>query len=115
MTTKLKQMQIELVKDVKDNGELETEVFYSPKFIPFSKLIKATKTLEAVEDKPEMEAMDEMFQVVADLYNNQFTAQELMDGLHAPDAVKVIRENIEFISTGELPEDKEEDKKEDKK
>ncbi|OEK41308.1 phage tail assembly chaperone G [Staphylococcus saprophyticus] len=111
MTTKLNQMKIELVKDVKDNGELETEVFYSPKFIPFSKLIRATKTLEKVEDKSEMEAIDEMFQVVADLYNNQFTAQELSDGLHAPDAVRVIRENIEFISTGELPEDAKKAKK----
>ena len=32
-----------------------------------------------------------------------------MDGLHAPDAAKVIEENISFLSTGELP------KKEDKK
>lgn len=96
-------MSIELVTDVKDNGELVTKEYYTPNFIPFSKLMKATATLDKLEDKSEMEAMDEMMQVICDLYNNQFTTDQLMDGLHAPDAVRVIRENIEFISTGELP------------
>ena len=103
MTTKTKQMSIELIQEVKDNGELVTQEFKSPTFIPFSKLMKDTKQLEKLEDKSEMEAMDEMMQVICDLYNNQFTPDQLMDGLHAPDAVRVIRENIEFISTGELP------------
>ncbi|RIL33023.1 hypothetical protein BUY98_08820 [Staphylococcus gallinarum] len=103
MTTKLKQMSIELVKDVNENGELITEKYETPKFIPFSKLMKATKKLEKLEDKSEMEAMDEMFEVICDLYNNQFTVEQLTDGLHAPDAVRIIQENIEFISTGEIP------------
>ncbi|MEP9852106.1 hypothetical protein ABDK10_05325 [Staphylococcus aureus] len=103
MTTKLKQMQIDLVKEVKDNGDVITESFKTPKFIPFSKLMKATKKLEKLEEKSEMDAMDEMLEVICDLYNNQFTPDQLMDGLHAPDAVRIIRENIEFISTGELP------------
>lgn len=103
MTTKTKQMSIELIQDVNENGELVTKEYQTPKFIPFSKLMKATKQLEKLEDKSEMEAMDEMMQVICDLYNNQFTPDQLMDGLHAPDAVRVIRENIEFISTGELP------------
>lgn len=103
MTTKTKQMSIELIQDVNENGELVTKEYQTPKFIPFSKLMKATKKLEKLEDKSEMEAMDEMMQAICDLYNNQFTTEELMDGLHAPDAVRVIRENIEFISTGELP------------
>lgn len=103
MTTKTKQMSIELIQDVNENGELVTKEYQTPKFIPFSKLMKATKQLEKLEDKSEMEAMDEMMQVICDLYNNQFTPDQLMNGLHAPDAVRVIRENIEFISTGELP------------
>lgn len=103
MTTKTKQMSIELIQDVNENGELVTKEYQTPKFIPFSKLMKATEKLEKLEDKSEMEAMDEMMQVICDFYNNQFTTEELMDGLHAPDAVRVIRENIEFISTGELP------------
>lgn len=103
MTTKNKQMSIELIQDVKEDGELVTKEYKTPKFIPFSKLMKATKKLEKIEEKSEMEAMDEMMEVICDLYDNQFTAQELMDGLHAPDAVNIIKENVEFISTGELP------------
>jgi hypothetical protein len=103
MTTKLKEMSIELVTNVNEDGSVETQEYKTPTFIPFSKLMKATKKLEALEDKSEMEAMDEMFEVICDLYNNQFTVKQLTDGLHAPDAVRIIQENIEFISTGEIP------------
>lgn len=103
MTTKTKQMTIELVTEVKENGELVTQEFKTPIFIPFSKLIKITKELQGLEDKSEMEAMEEMAKVICDLYNKQFTPEQLMDGLHSPDAVRIIKENVEFISTGELP------------
>lgn len=92
-----KQMKIELVTDVKDNGELVKETFNAPNFIPFSKLIEVTKKLEGLEDKSEMDAMKETFQVVCDLYN-QFTVQELMDGLDSREAVSIIQENIQQLS-----------------
>ena len=98
MAKQQKQMSIELVTDVKDNGEVETKVYKAPNFIPFSKLIQATTTLEGLEDKSEMEAMQETFKVVCDLYNNQFTVQELMDGLDSRNAVSIIQENIQQLS-----------------
>ncbi|WP_305809139.1 phage tail assembly chaperone G [Staphylococcus epidermidis] len=95
-----KQMKIELVTDVKDNGELVKETFNAPNFIPFSKLIEVTKKLEGLEDKSEMEAMEETFGAVVELYNHQFTVKQLMDGLDSREAVAVIQENIEYLSTG---------------
>ena len=36
--------------------------------------------------------------VIPDLYNNQFTVQELMDGLDSRNAVSIIQENIQQLS-----------------
>lgn len=110
MTKQFKQMSIDLITDVKEDGELVTTTYKTKGFIPFSKLMKITKKLEGMDKLSEQEAMEETFKVICeDLYENQFTVEQLMDGLHAPDAAKVIEENISFLSTGELP------KKEDKK
>ena len=110
MTKQFKQMSIELITDVKEDGEVVVTTYKTKGFIPFSKLMKITKKLEGMDKLSEQEAMEETFKVICeDLYENQFTVEQLMDGLHAPDAAKVIEENISFLSTGELP------KKEDKK
>ena len=98
MAKQQKQMSIELVTDIKDNGELETKVYKAPAFIPFSSLIQATTKLEGLEDKSEMDAMKETFQVVCDLYNNQFEVQELMDGLDSREAVSIIQGNIQQLA-----------------
>ncbi|WP_434795913.1 phage tail assembly chaperone G [Staphylococcus equorum] len=119
---------IELIKDIKEDGEVETKVYFTPKFIPFSKLIEITDKLQEIEkveesdkeneesetetiketEKSETETIKEMFKLVAeDIYNNQFTAEELMDGLHAPEAIKTVQEQIAFISEGKVTEDNE--------
>ena len=98
MAKQQKQMSIELVTDVKDNGELVTETYKAPNFIPFSKLIEATTKLDGLDDKSEMDAMKETFSVVCDLYNNQFTVEDLMNGLDSRTAVSVIQENIQHLS-----------------
>ena len=112
MTKQFKQMSIDLITDVKEDGELVTTTYKTKGFIPFSKLMKITKKLEGMDKLSEQEAMEETFKVICeDLYENQFTVEQLMDGLHAPDAAKVIEENITFLSTGELPKKEKEDKK----
>lgn len=108
---------IELIKDIKEDGEVETKVYFTPKFIPFSKLIAITDKLQEIEkvdesdkenEKSETETIKEMFKLVAeDIYNNQFTSEELMDGLHAPEAIKTVQEQIAFISEGKVTEDNE--------
>lgn len=100
---------IELITGEKENGEFETKVYFTPKFIPFSELMNLFKKLEDIEKlekESEFEAIQEMFKVVAeDIYKEQFTAQELMDGLHAPEAVPALQEQIQFISEGKLSEE----------
>lgn len=100
MAKQTKQLKIELVTDVKDNGELVTQTFEAPKFIPFSKLIDTTKKLEGLEEKSEMEAMQETFGVIVELYNGQFTVEQLMNGLDAREAVSVIQEQISVLTNG---------------
>ncbi|EGQ3068542.1 hypothetical protein I0P04_001895 [Staphylococcus pseudintermedius] len=97
---KKKELKIELITDVKDNGELVTEVYKAPDFIPFSKLVNATKKLESLETATEVEAMIAMFEVLVDLYNNQFTLETLMNGLDARDALKVVETNIGALAGG---------------
>lgn len=102
----MKKNYIELITEVDKNGEVkDKKVYVTPGFIPFSKLIEASTVLESVEEKSEMEGLQEMLKVVCDLYNNQFTPEELMDGLHAPDAIETLQAQIEFISTGKVSEE----------
>lgn len=105
MAKQNKTMSIKLVTDVKDNGELVTKEYYTPNFIPFSKLMKATATLDKLEDKSEMEAMEVTFSIISDLYNNQFTVEELMDGLDSRVAVSVIEKNMEYLTSGVAEEE----------
>ncbi|WP_337227982.1 phage tail assembly chaperone G [Staphylococcus succinus] len=105
MTKQTKVNFIELIKGENENGELETEIFVTRKFIPFPELMELTKRLEALKDKSEMEAMQEMFKIVADLYKGKFTVEELMNGLHAPEAVETLQEQIQFVSEGYVSEE----------
>ncbi|WHI58996.1 hypothetical protein PYH69_09530 [Mammaliicoccus lentus] len=103
----MKRNYIELVTEVDEKGEVkDKKTFVTPGFIPFAKLMKASQALENTEGKTDMEAIDEMFKVVADLYNNQFTVEEIKNGLHAPDTVKELEGQIEFISSGKLDEER---------
>ncbi|MEP9851544.1 hypothetical protein ABDK10_02485 [Staphylococcus aureus] len=102
---------IELITGEKENGEFETKVYFTPKHLPFSELMNVFEKVEEIEKLDEesgFESIREMFKLVAeDIYKNQFTVKELMDGLHAPEAIPELRAQIEFISQGELSEENE--------
>lgn len=38
--------------------------------------------------------------IVHDIYKDKFTKQELIDGLHAPDAVETLQNQIRFVAQG---------------
>ena len=47
------------------------------------------------------ELLEKMIDFVASrIYNNQFTKEELFNGLHAPDSSRVLYEQILFITQG---------------
>jgi hypothetical protein len=97
----LKRNMIELIKEVKE-GEIVTEKFLTPVFIPFSIIYEALDMIEEInKSKTEKDLLDKMIDFVATrIYNNQFTKEELFNGLHAPDASRVLYEQILFITQG---------------
>ncbi|MDF1997598.1 phage tail assembly chaperone G [Peribacillus frigoritolerans] len=103
----LKRNMIELVKDVKE-GEIVTEKFLTPVFIPFSVVYEAVDLTQEI-DKSEKEKsassekdmIDKLLDFVANkIYNQQFTKEDLFNGLHAPDAIQTLQEQIVFVAQG---------------
>lgn len=91
-----KNMKIELAMD--DNGE-ELKTFYQPSRIKGSAArvgLKIGRKMEELESGiPEDDLLDEMLQYIAEYgYNNQFTAQELEDGLDARDLFEELSRQI---------------------
>ncbi|CDQ17941.1 hypothetical protein SAMN05192559_104101 [Halobacillus karajensis] len=103
----LKRQMIELVKEVKDEGEVVTEKFLTPAFLHFSVVYEAMDLAEEVFEssnnslKEEKEKIDKALIFIADrLYNKQFTKEELFNGLHGPNAIATIQEQIIFAANG---------------
>lgn len=97
----LKRNMIELIKEVKE-GEIITEKYLTPVFIPFSIVYEALDMIAEIDkSKTEKDLLDKMIDfVAARIYNNQFTKEDLVNGLHAPDSSRVLYEQILFITQG---------------
>lgn len=105
--TKLKRNMIELVKEVKE-GEIVTEKYWTPPFIPLSVVYQAIDLQAEMESGKfnEREMIDKLLDFVAnDIYKGQFTKEDLINGLHAPDAVRVLQEQVLFIAQGQQSEE----------
>jgi hypothetical protein len=105
---KLKRNSIELVKNVEEvinGGEAEIERFWTPPFIPFSKVRQALQMqadMEGEEEKSELDMMEMLAHFVAkEIYNNQFTVDDLYDRLHAPDALDALQSQLIFVTQGD--------------
>ncbi|MED3650606.1 phage tail assembly chaperone G [Heyndrickxia sporothermodurans] len=106
----LKRNMIELVKEVKE-GEVVTEKYLTPVFIPLSVVYEAIDIVEKIEKslfssetnaKEERDLMDQLLDFVSSkLYGNQFSKDELFNGLHGPDAIETLQEQIVFIARGQ--------------
>ncbi|WP_110928416.1 phage tail assembly chaperone G [Bacillus massiliglaciei] len=108
----LKRHMIELVKEVKE-GEVVTQKYLTPAFIPFAVVYEAIDMMDDFEDKgekksaaSEKEQMDKLLDFVANkVYNKQFTKDDLFNGLHAPDAINTLQEQIIFVAQGRQNEE----------
>ena len=77
----LKRNMIELVKEVKE-GELITEKYMTPVFIPFSVVYEALDMVAEIDQNKlsEKELLEKMIDFVASrVYNNQFTKEQLFN------------------------------------
>ncbi len=99
----LKRNMIELVKEVKE-GEVVTETYLTPVFIPLSTVYQAldlTNEMGKVKLENEREMIEKLADFVTkDVYNNQFTKEQLMNGLHAPEAIDILKEQVIFVLRG---------------
>ncbi|AYW46783.1 phage tail assembly chaperone G [Tetragenococcus koreensis] len=93
------------VTDTEGNAKYDT--FITPTQIPFRKIYDAADLMDTQEEaKSTKENMDEMLDMVVDIYNKQFTKDDLLDRLHAPDAVEELQGQIEFIAQGQMDEER---------
>lgn len=108
----LKRNMIELVKNPEEankGGEIETERFWTPVHIPLKVMYEALDLSEEMANiesgkskKSFRDAMDLMMDFIANkAYNGQFTKDDLLERLHAPDAINTLQEQIMFIAQGE--------------
>ena len=81
----LKRNMIELIKEVKE-GEIITEKYLTPVFIPFSIVYEALDMVAEIDkSKTEKDLLDKMMDFVATrIYNNQFTKETLLKGYTLP-------------------------------
>lgn len=103
----LKRNMIELVKEVKE-GELVTQKYLTPMFIPLSVLYEALDMIAEIDksNETEKELVEKMLDFVATrVYKDQFTKEELFEGLHSPDASKTLYQQILFITQGAQSDD----------
>ena len=100
----LKKNVIVLVKEVKE-GEIEAATYYTPAFIPMSVVYQAidlNQEMLKVTASTEKELINKMIDFVTnDIYKKQFTKEELENGLHAPDAIQTLRDQVIFITRGQ--------------
>ncbi|HJA89837.1 MAG TPA: hypothetical protein H9948_03505 [Candidatus Jeotgalibaca merdavium] len=92
------------VTDTEGNAKYDT--FITPTQIPFRKIYDAADLMDGAEDEntSAQENIDQMLDMVVDIYNNQFTKDDLLDRLHAPDAVEELQQQIQFIAQGQMDE-----------
>ena len=94
------------VTDTEGNAKYDT--FITPTQIPFRKIYDAADLMdgEGEGDKSSKEGFDEMLDMVVDIYNNQFTKDDLLDRLHAPDAIEELQQQIQFIAQGQMDDER---------
>ncbi|MDC7770335.1 hypothetical protein POL88_15515 [Priestia megaterium] len=101
----LKRNVIELIKEISEDGEiLKSEKYLTPVFIPLSVVYQAMDLTSDMQDASaanERELIDRFVDfIVHDIYKDKFTKEELINGLHAPDAMETLRDQIRFVAQG---------------
>ncbi|TDM35190.1 phage tail assembly chaperone G [Macrococcoides canis] len=107
----MKRNFIKLVENVQEvvekNAEPKFKTFVTPSFIPLRKIYDATDIQNELENNnnlTEREQMDMMLDMVVDIYGKQFTKNELLEGLHSPDAGVELMEQMEWVVQGKMDE-----------
>lgn len=110
----LKRNMIELVTAVvkgenEEEEKVETKKYLTPVFIPLSVVYEAMDMMDTMikaenttDVSTEREMIDTMLDFVATkVYGNQFTKDDLINGLHAPDAIQTLQDQVIFVAQGQ--------------
>ncbi|MCJ0932547.1 hypothetical protein MST22_15475 [Virgibacillus halodenitrificans] len=106
----LKRNMIELIKnpeEVMNGGEVELQKYWTPAFIPFSKVRDAISLQTELDEGEltELDMMDKLADFIAnDIYGKQFTKDDLYNRLHAPDAIDSMQQQVMFVAQGNQSE-----------
>ena len=94
------------VTDSEGNAKFDT--YITPTQIPFRKIYDAADLMDGTSDESTsaQENIDQMLDMVVDIYNNQFTKDDLLDRLHAQDAVEELQQQIQFIAQGQMDDER---------
>lgn len=102
----MKRNFIKLIKEEKD-GKVIYDTYLTPAFIPLRKMTQAIEFMsnkESEEDDAQM--FFKMIDMVVDIYDNQFTKDDVLDRLHAPDAIRELQSQIQFVSEGQMSDER---------
>src|SRR5699024_1965847 len=94
------------VTDTEGNAKFDT--YITPTQIPFRKIYDAADLMDGASDEntSAQENIDQMLDMVVDIYNNQLTKEKLLDRVQEPDAVKELQGKIKFIAQGQMDEER---------
>lgn len=103
----MKRNFIKLIKEIKDEKPIY-DTYLTSAFIPFRKMYEAADVQDELEtgELSERQQMDSMLDMVVDIYDKQFTRDQLIDGLHSPDAVGVLNGQIEWVAQGQMNDER---------
>ena len=94
-----------VVSDV--NGDVKYETFVTSNSIPLRVIYDSVDFLEGADENiSPREGMDTMLDIVVKIYKGQFTKNDLLDRLHAPDATEELQQQILFAAQGEMDEER---------
>ena len=102
-----KRNYIKLFKEEKD-GKTIYETYFTPTQIPFRKIVDATMIMNSKdeEEQDDNKMILEMVDFVVDIYGGQFTKDDVLDRLHAPDAIEELESQVKFIMRGQMDDER---------
>lgn len=97
----MKNNSIELITEFSDNGEpLRTETFLTRGTIKLVMVYECVSFLSLLKDVPNTNEVQQMIDLVTRIYDEQFTKNQLIDGLPSHKAVPELYQQIVFIASG---------------
>lgn len=122
MAKNLKRNKLDIVTGVDGSGEVQVNTYLTPVFIPAEIWYEAIDVMEQLDDmerendqlpeeeqRPMSELMKEQIDLLIDMvvkiYGNAFSRESLKKGLHAPQMMETLINQVQFIAQGQQDEE----------